>query len=255
MTAGVRRIDRGRGHSYMIDGEKADGVTTLLGDGLAKPALINWAANTTANYAVDHWDELGNEPPSKRLDVLKRARYADLDQAARRGTEVHALAEKLVQGIEITVPEELAGHVESYVKFLDEFEPEPLLVEGVVASRKWRYCGTLDLIARIGGVVWLLDVKTTRSGIFPDVALQLAAYRHADVYIGADGEEHPMSEFGIERSGAIHVRADGYDLIPLETGDDAFRAFQHVAWVARMTKRMAEWRGEAVAPTRTEEVA
>lgn len=255
MSAGIRRIDRGRGHSYTIDGQPAEGVTTLLGDGLAKPALINWAANTTANYAVDNWAELTDMPPSARLDKLKRARYEDLDRAARRGTEVHALAERLVQGHEVDVPDELAGHVDSYVRFLNEFEPEPLLVEAVVASRKWRYCGTLDIVARIGDTVWLLDVKTTRSGIFPEVALQLALYRWADVYIGADGAEHPMSGLGITRSGAIHVRADGFDLIPLDTREPVFRDACHVIWVARMTKRWGEWRGDAVEPPRMEEAS
>jgi hypothetical protein len=251
-SIGVRRIDRGRGHSYTIDGEKADGVTTMLGDGLAKPALINWAANTTANYAVDNWADLGELAPSARLEKLKRARYEELDKAARRGTEVHRLAERLVKGIEVEVPEELRGHVESYVKFLDDFEPEAMLIEGVVASRKWRYAGTLDLVARIDGVPWLLDVKTARSGIFPDVALQLACYRHAEIYIGADSEEHPMTDLGIERSAAIHVRADGYDLVPLDTSDAVFRDACHVIWVARMTKRMSDWRGESIRPPKRE---
>lgn len=245
----IQRIDRGRGHSYRIDGERADGVTTLIGDGLAKPALINWAANTTANYAVDRWEELTALAVSERLERLKRARYDDLDRAARRGTEVHALAEKLVAGTEVNVPDELAGHVESYVRFLDDFEPEPLLVEAVVASRKWRYAGTLDLVARIRGEVWILDVKTTRSGIFPDVALQIAAYRHAELYITAGGAaEWPMDSLGITRSGAIHVRADGYDLVPLDTSEAVFKDFLHVAWVARMTKRMDAWRGDVVQP-------
>ncbi|HEY3541047.1 MAG TPA: hypothetical protein VGK79_00765 [Gaiellaceae bacterium] len=248
MSAAIRRVDRGRGHTYYIDGERADGVTTLLGDGLAKPALINWAANTTAAYAVDNWDDLTELSVSERLEKLKKARYEDLDKAARRGTEVHRLAEQLVHGAEVDVPDELAGHVESYVDFLDTFEPEPILVEAVVASRKWRYCGTLDLVARIDGHVWLLDVKTTRSGIFPDVALQIAGYRWADVYIDPAGFEQPMEQLGITKSGAIHVRADGYDLIPLDTREPVFRDFCHVIWVARMTKRMAEWRGDAIQP-------
>lgn len=248
----IQRIDRGRGHSYRIDGERADGVTTLIGDGLAKPALINWAANTTAGYAVDNWAELGELTVSQRLERLKKCRYEERDAAARRGTEVHGLAEQLAAGVEVEVPDELAGHVESYVRFLDEFEPEPILIESVVASRKWRYCGTLDLVARIRGEVWILDVKTTRSGIFPDVALQIAAYRHAEVYLDDPSDdsqgEQPMAALGITRSGAIHVRADGYDLIPLDTSEAVYKDFLHVAWVARMTKRMDAWRGDAIQP-------
>lgn len=270
MTAGIRRINRGRYHSYQIDGDKVEGVTTLLGDGVPKPALINWAANTTAEYAVDHWGELAELSTSKRLDTLKKARYGDLDKAARRGTEVHGIAEQLVQGHEVDVPEELRGHVESYVRFLDEVEPQPILVEAVVGSRQWRYAGTLDLVARIDGsrqpkwpamfrrdAVWILDVKTTRSGIFPDVALQIAMYRHAETYVDRDGGEKPMSELGIEFGGAIHVRADGYDLIPLDTSERVFKDALHAIWVARMAKRWDEWRGDAlqaVAPA-AEEIA
>src|SRR5690348_10872436 len=119
MSDGVRRINRGRGHFYEVDGRKADGVTTLIGDGIPKPALVNWAANTTAAYAVDHWDALDGMSPSQRLERLKKARYLDLDKAAKRGTEVHGIAEKLAHGEEVEVPDELAGHISSAVAFLD----------------------------------------------------------------------------------------------------------------------------------------
>jgi hypothetical protein len=250
VTAGIVRRNHGSNHSYYVDGEKFAGVTTLLGAGLPKPALMNWAGNVTAEYAVDHWAELGDLKPSARLASLKRARFDDRDAAARRGTEVHRLAERLVAGEEVDVPDELAGHVDSYVKFLNEWEPDPTVVEGVVAHRKWKYCGTFDLVATMRGQVWLLDLKTSRSGIYPETALQLAAYQHAETYLGPDGEEHPMAGLGIERAAAIHVRSDGYDLIPLETGQDVFSAATRVMWLARMVEGMDEWRGEALTPPR-----
>jgi len=245
---GIKRIDRGRGHSYLIDGQKADGVTTLIGDGLAKPALINWSANATAGYAVDHWDELGQLPISKRLDTLKSARYADRDEAGRRGTEVHRLAEQLIQGHEVDVPESLAGHVESCVRFLDEWEPVPILTETVVAHRKWRYCGTTDGVIRLrDGRVAIDDWKTARSGIFPDAALQLAAYAHAEIYLDQEGRERPMGALGIELGLGIHIRADGFDVYELDISEAVFKDFLHVAWVARMTKRMDGWKGDSMA--------
>ena len=253
MPSEIKRRNYGRGHGYTINGEKVQGVTTLLGNGLPKPALMNWAANVTAEYAVDHWAELTAMPMSKRLEKLKRARYDERDAAANRGTAVHTLAEKLASGQQVDVPEELAGHVESYVRFLDEWDPEPLLIEGVVAHRAQRYCGTLDMVARMAGAVWLLDIKTSRSGIFPDMALQQALYRHAEVYVGPDGAEHAMSELGIERSAAIHVRADGYDVVPLDTSERVFKDALHVLWIARMQDRMDEWRGEALTPPRRTE--
>jgi len=236
----VRRINRGRGHSYEIDGRKADGVTTLIGDGMPKPALINWAANTTAAYAVDHWDDLAEEAPSKRLDTLKRARYMDLDQAAKRGTEVHLIAEKLSRHEEVDVPEELAGHVESAVAFLDDWKPEVIRTETVVASRAWGYAGTFDLLAKLpDGGVPLMDYKTSRSGIFGETAIQLGAYANADVWLDNDGAEQPMADLGITHGMAVWIRADGYSVYEVDLAQ-GFKIFQHVAWLARQTKGMRD---------------
>lgn len=238
----IKRINRGRGHSYTIDGQYADGVTTLIGNGVPKPALINWAANTTAGYAVDHWDELQEQSPSKRLDVLKRARYAELDKAGKRGTEVHDLAEKLAHGQEVDVPDELAGHVESAVKFLDEWQVETILTETVVAHKRLFYAGTFDLLVKLhDGRTMLCDWKTTRSGIYGETALQLAAYANATDYLTADGEERPMDELKIDGALAIWIRADGYDCYPTDISPDgAFKTFQHVAYLARRLKTLKE---------------
>ena len=241
----IKRVDRGRGHSYYIDGVKADGVTTLIGDGLPKPALINWAANTTAGYAIDNWAELSDLPVSERLEKLKKARWQQLDEAGRRGTEVHRLAEELAHGREVAVPDEIAGHVESAVRFLDEWKVETIRTETVVANPKWGYCGTFDLVGRLpDGRVVLFDWKTSRSGIFGEAALQLAAYRHAEIY--RDGlTDHPMSELGITDTMAVWVRADDYDVYPLDTSEDTFKLFQHIAWVARKGKGLRDLVGSA----------
>lgn len=247
----IKRINRGRGHRYLIDGERAVGVTTAI-DALGKPALINWAANTTAGYAVDHWGELAAMPVSKRLAVLQKARYADLDQAGRRGTEVHAIAEQLVQGHEVDVPEEIAGYVESTVKFLDAWEPVPIITETVVANRQWRYCGTTDGVCRLrDGTVCVFDWKTGRSGIFPEVSLQLAAYRHAEVYLDMDGNEQPVDALGITQGLGIHIRADGFDVYRFDCSDAVFKDFLHVLWCHRMqSDRMGGWKSESLDPPR-----
>jgi hypothetical protein len=241
----LARRNHGRGHSYLLDGIKAPGVTTILRQ-LPKDALVEWAGKTTAAYAVDHWDELGALAPSKRLDRLNRARFEDRDAGARRGTEVHRLAEALVSGNEVTVPDELAGHVESYLAFLDAFEPEPVLVEAVIANRAVGYCGTVDLVADMLGERWLLDVKTARSGIFGETALQLTAYARAEVYLDAEGNEQKMAELGIEHVGGIHIRADGYDLRELRGDDEMWAVFRHLAWLARHTEDMRDWVGPAL---------
>lgn len=207
-------------HSYIDgNGQRMPGVTTILGDGLPKKALINWAANATAEAAINRWDEYADMPPAQRLTALKEARYETTDRAKRRGTEVHGYAEKLVQGEQVTgVPEELRGHVEAYARFLDGFDVAPVLVEVVVVNYVHGYAGTLDLIADIQCPLcnrvcrWLLDVKTNEKGIYGETALQLAAYRYAEFYVDNEGQEQPMLE--VAHCGAIHVTSSDAVLIP-----------------------------------------
>jgi hypothetical protein len=82
--------------------------------------------------------------------------------------------------------------------------------------------------------------------------LQAAGYQHAESYTseGDNGAEHPLADLGIERCGAVHVRADGYDLRPLDTGPGTWATFQHLAWLHWHADQADEWVGEAVEPLR-----
>lgn len=254
MKTRVKKRNYGRGHGYTIDGHKADGVTTLIGDGLAKPALINWAANITAGYAVDNWAELGEMSVSQRLEVLKKARYADVDQAARKGTAVHELAEHIIHGETVDVPDELRPHVDSAVKFLDEWKIRPILTETVCYSVENFYAGTFDMVITsdlLPGKVILADWKTSRSGIYGEAALQLSAYANSDFYVDADGVDQPTKDLGITDHWGIWIRPDGYDVIPLDNSEDTFKTFKYVATVARRAKSVPDLRGE---PLRREDL-
>lgn len=248
----IRRIQRGRNHGYTINGEKAVGVTTAIGKGMPKPALMNWAAKCVAEAAaaIMHGEDTGHPVERKALtEYLKKAHIRIRDTAAVRGTKVHNLAEKLVFGAGVEVPEELAGHVESCARFLDEWRVRPLLVENTVGSYRWGYAGTFDLIGEVpDGRRILFDYKTGQSGIWPDTALQLAAYRHSDAYVAKDGTETPMSEVGLSESKAVWIRADGYDVIPLRTDEAVFKAFLHVLQVAKAADVMSQWKGDAEIP-------
>lgn len=226
----TKRVERGSNHSYLLDGEKVMGATTVLSKSIPKPALIAWAANESAKFAVNQWDELAVIPVADRLDRIRKEWRGVRDRAALRGTEVHNLAEQVVQGIEIEVPDHLAGHLESYIKFLDDFQVVPVLVEKSVFSRTHKYAGTFDLVADIDGVRWLLDIKTNASGVYAETALQLAAYRFADFYIEDDFSEHPMPE--VVKTGVIHVTAAGYELVPVLADKDQFDIFCHAIHMA-----------------------
>lgn len=246
--SGTKRVNRGRGHSYLLDGQKVDGVTTIIGNGMPKPALTAWAAREAATYAADNLQTLANLDREARIDLIKGSPYRDRDKAARRGTEVHSLAERLASGEEVTVPEELVGHVDAYLKFREDWQPAEEIVEFTGANRKHRYMGTGDLICTLDGLgKVLVDVKTTRSGVFGEVALQLAAYRNFEFYLGPRGEELPMPE--VEWTGVLWLRADGYDLVPVEAGPEMFRAFLYVQQVARFAESTSRTVvGDALSP-------
>jgi len=252
-TAPIRRYDTAKGHHYKdATGARVPGVTTIMGEGVPKPALINWAGTATAEYAVDHWDELAELKPAARLKRLQGARYEQRDAAAKRGTEVHRAGEQLLAGKSVKVPEEIAGHVEAYARFLDEFQVEAVHVEFSVVSYKWGYAGTGDLDAWLmlpdhGRSRVLLDAKTTRSGIFGETALQLAGYRYADVWI-IDGVEIDPPAF--DYAAAIHIRADGYDLVPVEAGEQEFKDFLYAMRIGQFVARSRDLVGPAiVSPT------
>src|SRR5690348_13203030 len=121
-TAPTRRRNYGRNHSYFLDGKSiaGRGVTTLLGNGFPKPALVNWAAGEAAACALDEqdiWVPIAQRSRDAAYDYIKDASTRDRDAAAKRGTEVHKLAERLQSGEEVEVPPELVGHVDSYLRF------------------------------------------------------------------------------------------------------------------------------------------
>ena len=215
----TRRVDSGRGHKYLLDGKEADGVTTIISKGVAKPALIGWAANVTRDYAVDHWDELAQVAPSERIKRLSKARWADRER--RRRPRHRDPPPRLRAGPRREVvfpPEELEGHVDCIPRVHQGLGSRGAVRRDDRRQPPHGYMGTLDLIARIDGTTWILDFKTTRSGIYSESALQLAAYAHCEFRLDADMVEHPMPE--IERGACIWIRADGYDFVPVDISDD-----------------------------------
>jgi hypothetical protein len=194
------------------------------------------------------WPADGTVSRLALIETLKGVMWEERDQAARRGTEVHSLAEQLIAGVEVDVPEVLAGHVDSYIRFLDDWHAQPVLVEAVIVNRTHRYMGTIDMVADLAdGLRWLLDIKTTRSGIYPETAVQLAAYRNAETYLDADGQEHPMPK--VDRCAGIWVRADGYDLVPVDAGPDTYKVFRYAQRIAQFqTDTGATLIGDALTP-------
>jgi hypothetical protein len=232
--AGWKRIDTPKGHYYTHDGRRAVGVTTAL-NALPKPAIPYWYGRTVAEHVVDNLRtvstmlaEGGRQPTIKYLAGLPEQKR---DTAAERGTEVHELVVPLAEGKPVEVPAGIEPYVRGALMYLDDWQPTTVLAEAVVASNTHLYCGTLDSIQdvpRLGRV--LVDWKTS-NGIYGDHVLQVAAYRYADVFLDADGREHPM--IPVEDTYILHIKPDDYELVPVVAGPEQFERFVEVLTVYR----------------------
>lgn len=235
-------------HRYWLDGRPIPGVTTLIKGGLPAPALMYWSARTVAEYVADHdadVQQLRGMGRGPMVAALKEVPWQRRNSAAVRGTDVHTLAERLVAGEQVDVPDHLAGHVEACVRFLDEWQPKPLVTEVAVAHRTHWWAGRLDLIAEMpDGRNALLDWKTAASGIWPETAFQLAAYCHAEFYAPEPDAETPLPQ--IDWCAAVHLRAEGYDVIPVRADDEVYKQFRHIAYVATAAKAAKAHIGEAL---------
>lgn len=237
MTGETRKIRRGRGHSYRLDGAPTLGVTTILAEGFPKPGLKIGAVRETADFVTVHWPELGELDPAKRLREIERRGLEGWNAATARGTEVHTYAARLLAGEQVDVPDDYVDVVDACLSFLADWNVDELEVERTIVNREWRYMGTFDLLARIGGQIVLVDWKTGKSGVWPEAALQLCAYARAEQILDDEtGAESPMPP--VERALAVHLRADGYDVIECDIGERTFDTF---LWC----KGIAEWTADA----------
>ena len=228
-------------HRYKLDGEWVPGVTTIIGV-LDKPGLRKWAAATVAEYvadnraAIEHLYAAGRGP---MVAMLKETPWQRRDDAATRGTSFHEYAERIANGEEVDVPEPFVPLVEQALAFFDTYRVTPLLVEAVVGSRDHKYAGKLDLIADSSLGRAIFDWKSARR-IYPGAAFQMAAYAFADFH-GEKGDEHPLPE--VDGAYGVHIRADGYDVVPLRFGRDVFHEFLTIRAAYDINKRAeGNWR-------------
>lgn len=231
---------------YSWRNEKYWSVTTILSGGIPKPVLVNWAKKYTAEYAVDNFAaltalvEVGRDDA---VDWLKGAAYRERDRKADLGTHVHAAMEAHSLGKPFPEwPENVRPRMNAYLAFVEAHNPVYLATEASVYNRSQRYAGTLDAIVELGGKRYVLDMKSSK-GVYPEVALQLAAYRHAEFIGLPDGSEREMYE--TDGALALHL-ADGEDgegawqLLDVDADEDVFRFFLYAREVFRWGEEKAK---------------
>ena len=141
-------------NGYEIDGVWFPRVTRIL-EIKAKPGLDRFLR------------EVGDYTSAETIKV----------KSAQEGSRVHEVAERILAGGEIDVPEEIRPAMDSLSSLVRErgIIVFPEFIERRVWSERHRYAGTIDSLAMIGGKIGVLDIKTSH-GFYPEFNLQTAAY-------------------------------------------------------------------------------
>lgn len=243
-TPRVTTIKRGSARFYVHPETRAKvpGVTSVVGM-LPKEFLKFWAAKLVAETAVDNAGTVvqmmltGGRDGA--VDWLKRAPLRNTDKAADMGTEAHDIFEKMARQEKVgRLHPDLKPFAAHFGEFLEKAQPEFLHVEETVWSDTHGYAGSFDAIARIGDEVVIIDNKTTRSGVYPEVALQLSAYRYADYIITEDGSTTDLPP--ISGGAVLHVRPEGWKLYPVRCDEECFAVFRSLIPVITWDKETSK---------------
>lgn len=162
-------------------------VTNIKGT-LVQEWMKPWVSRLLAEYAVDNADLIAKMAANDRDKAVKWVKSEPFDQvynAAERGTSVHTYVERRAKGeSQKRAARDLKPsarlHVPAVEAFIRDEIAEFLAIERTVYCERGRYAGTLDAVVRTRkGYKALADWKTSKA-VYDDVALQLAALRHAD---------------------------------------------------------------------------
>ena len=208
--------------TYNWAGGTYPSVTSVLGAAVAKPGLLPWAARVSAQATADAL--AGGALPEVAVTAGCKAPNAGRDAGGARGTDVHRTLHHLALGLPLpTVGAAAEPYVASLLVWWGDHEPEPILAEATVLNRTHGYAGTMDAIWAVGGRTLVVDAKTSAYR-GPEEALQLAAYRYAEVICLPDGTEETMPE--VDGCAVLAIAADGCELIDVAGTWEAFAAYR-----------------------------
>lgn len=254
----IRTIKRSGSRFYVNHDTRVTvpGVTSVL-NMVPKPFLQRWAAKLVAETAVDSFDFLvrmvetaGREAA---VDHLKGAPWRYTKLRSGIGSEAHDMFERMIRGTGglrdrdaygryvVRVSQDMEPYRRNFDEFLTAVNPELVRAEDIAWSDTHEYAGSFDAILRVwvidvGGrhvidptrgpesfpVLLMVDWKTSKD-TYPEVALQMSAYAHADRLIDPEGVEHPMPEF--DGAAVLHITPDTWEFKPVDISERVFQVF------------------------------
>jgi hypothetical protein len=262
-------------------------VTTIIGC-LDKPALLYWSAEQAAKSAVSsagsltaRVDEEGEEAVVKWLRDARFRKSKDTLSATALGTICHTAceeyalsgarpsADRLTGLVRAAAPRGFTGTVsevatltrmlDRFDEWLQRFTPTYQATEVACYNPTYGYAGTTDGFLSVDGQRFIIDYKSSREatdsrGIpkspYPEVSLQLAAYRWAEFaavwrprrtekfrrryYLLSPGErELAVGVPEVDGGLCIHLTPEACEAYPVRCDEPVHTAFLYVLEAAR----------------------
>lgn len=253
---GIRTIQRSGARFYFNEDFpeiKYPGVTSVIGM-LPKPFLAFWQAKMVAELAVDSLEfieQMAQRDRDGAIQYLKGAANRYTKHRAGIGSQAHDLFERMIRGERLArVHPDMAPYQRHFGEFLDLVQPELVRAEDVAWSDEHEYAGSFDAVLRLrlddqgrpdpagDPALVMTDWKTSKS-TYPEVALQMAAYAHADFIIAPDGSREPMPEF--DGACVLHITDETWAFKPVRIDQsDVFEHFLSLRHTFEWDKRVSK---------------
>lgn len=201
-------------HIYMVNGSRKTGVTTFINIKDKSRPLVIWATELMRDYLLAA--EKITEEEIFKATVLHEVRKKE---AADIGTKIHDWCEQYIKSFldkkvaMPKMPEEKAVQVgvNAFMDWVAEHKVKFISTERVVYSKKHDYIGKMDIEAKIGGKLYLIDLKSS-NGLYNTVNMQTAAYLKADeeesgrkyhgrwaIRLAKETEEEYLAKMGVKQ--------------------------------------------------------
>jgi hypothetical protein len=240
----IRTIQRSGSRFYFNEDApeiKYPGVTSVVGM-LPKPFLAYWQAKMVAELAVDSLDfieQMAQRDRDGAVQYLKGAATRYTKTRAKVGSDAHDLFERLIRGQYVgRVHPDMEPYRRHFEAFLAAVQPELVRAEDVAWSDTHEYAGSFDGILRLKldengkpdptgePALVMADWKTSKA-TYPDVALQMSAYAHADFIVDPAGNREVMPKF--DGAVVLHITQDQAAFKPVRIDEaDVFAQFLHL---------------------------
>ncbi len=219
-------------HLYELDGKALTGITTIL-KVVAKPSLIQWAANMAVDYIANNFSEVFVYPLDKEKigKLLEEARFAHRrkkEEAGQKGIDVHTEIERIIKDLvkSNSVLKDGASdnpQIQHFINWAIINKVKFLASEKRLYSKKYWVAGTADFICEIDGKKYVGDLKTS-SGIYDRTPFfQTAGYR---MMLEEMGEKDFVGTIiiNIKKSGEFDENKDVYCSCDYQNELDGFLA-------------------------------